>query len=306
MRTLRIGVVVGIFVLVLLILPSVLGQEPVELANDKGVLSSYRWLAGKTGVGPYGMAVLFTPPSSNWQIQRVRVYGARYGDQTEKLEFAIDIWATNRSILYSKTFPYTLFDTIPQWVYINVTGPAVSANFYVIIYASSTPQRGIRIGCDTTAASKRSEIAVAKTGFLADWSEVGWTDLKKDQANWMIRVIGGVKAITSTASQSTASQLFLGSISMSTLQQIGGAAAAGGSGFMGWYLTTRKRRFASGYMTKIDSTYNDYLSNREECIKRLTQMKHEAIQLLNKGRVDAPHFTLIDNKLNEYLRQLGG
>ena len=55
----------------------------------------------------------------------------------------------------------------------------------------------------------------------------------------------------------------------------------------------------------VDSTYNEYSVNREECKKRLTQMKEESIQLLRKGKMDEPHFTLIDNKLNQYLKDLG-
>jgi len=33
-------------------------------------------------------------------------------------------------------------------------------------------------------------------------------------------------------------------------------------------------------------------------------MKDEALQLLKKGRIDEPHFTIIDNKLTQYLKDL--
>lgn len=92
---------------------------------------------------------------------------------------------------------------------------------------------------------------------------------------------------------------------MTKLQQIGGVAATGGAGFFGWYLKTRKRRLVSGYLLKVDSTYNDYSVNREECRKRLAQMRADAIQLLKKGKFDEPHFALIENKITGYLKDLG-
>ncbi len=70
-------------------------------------------------------------------------------------------------------------------------------------------------------------------------------------------------------------------------------------------MKTKKRRFVSGYLMKVDSTFNEYSVNREECKNHLTRMKEEAIQLLKKGKVDEPHFTLIDNKLTAYLKELG-
>lgn len=61
----------------------------------------------------------------------------------------------------------------------------------------------------------------------------------------------------------------------------------------------------SGYLLKVDSTYNDYSVNREECRKRLAQMRADAIQLLKKGKFDEPHFALIENKITGYLKDLG-
>jgi len=109
---------------------------------------------------------------------------------------------------------------------------------------------------------------------------------------------------TTSLGTATAPTPHFGFLDMSMLLQIGGVAATGGAGFLGWFLKTRKRRFVSGYLMKVDSTYNQYSMNREECRKRLQQMKAEAILLLKRGRIDEPHFTLIDNKLTGYLKDL--
>jgi len=111
--------------------------------------------------------------------------------------------------------------------------------------------------------------------------------------------------VSQTVTLSQQSTGFLGSFDMSRLLQILGVAATAGAGFLGWFLKTSKRRFVSGYLMKIDSTYNQYYMNREECRRRLSQMKEEAIQLLKNGKIDEPHFTLVDSKLTQYLKDLG-
>ncbi len=213
-------------------------------------------------------------------------------------------------MLYSQPQPYAAFRTAPSWNDIDIAGPKVSGKFFVVFFSGTTVERGISIGVDTTVVNRNSEVVLAGR-LVTDWSTLGFNPpLKKENANWMIRVVGGggtlkpVSTATMTTTTSGISVPFLGSISMSTLQQIGGVAATGGAGVFGWFLKTRKRRFVSSYLMKVDSTYNEYSVNREECKKRLAQMKEESIQLLRKGKMDEPHFTLIDNKLNQYLKDL--
>ncbi|MGA2785078.1 MAG: hypothetical protein ABSF09_10320 [Candidatus Bathyarchaeia archaeon] len=83
-----------------------------------------------------------------------------------------------------------------------------------------------------------------------------------------------------------------------------GAVATAGSVILGWFFTTRKRRFLSGYLTKIDSTYNSYAVNREECKGRLNQMKDDVAEMLKKGKIDVSHFGVLEGKISQYLRDL--
>ena len=88
-------------------------------------------------------------------------------------------------------------------------------------------------------------------------------------------------------------------------QQVLGAAATGSSIVLGWMFRTRKRRFLTGYMAKIDSTYNEYAVNREECVTRLEKMRTEIVHMLKKGKIDESHFTILDGKIAQYLKELG-
>jgi len=102
-----------------------------------------------------------------------------------------------------------------------------------------------------------------------------------------------------------ASQGTLGNIlPISTLQQVLGGAATGASILLGWFIKTRKRRFLSGYLTRIDSTYNEYAVNREECKSRLEKMKEDVLQMLKKGKLDEAHFAILDGKITQYIKDL--
>src|SRR5208283_4921073 len=73
-------------------------------------------------------------------------------------------------------------------------------------------------------------------------------------------------SLTSSSSSVSSSQVATGSMSFMDLLLSGrlnslGAVATAVSVILGWFFTTRKRRFLSGYLTKIDSTYNNYAVN---------------------------------------------
>lgn len=114
---------------------------------------------------------------------------------------------------------------------------------------------------------------------------------------------------SSVSSGSSSSQVSTGSMSFMDLLLSGrlnalGAVATAGSVILGWFFTTRKRRFLSGYLTKIDSTYNNYAVNREECKGRLNQMKDDVAEMLKKGKIDVSHFGVLEGKISQYLRDL--
>ena len=296
---------VSLVVIVFLLSLKGVAADVVELMHDTGRPTGAINLAT-----PYGHLVSFSPPRTPWFIERIRVYGSQYG-QTEKLEFVVEVWASNRSVLLSRPYPYSAFKTLQTWIAIPIPNIVVKDSFFVAVYTGSNAERGISIACDNSTMNEHSDIVAGKRT-LTDWNEIKWRPPapRREKVNWMIRVVGSTEAIpiATTATSTTKTQLSSSSLfgleTTQLLQIAGGGAAAVGAPLMGWMFKTRKRRFVSGYLTRIDSTYNEYFMNREECRKRLTQMKNEAVQLLKKGKVDEPHFTIIDNKLTQYLKDL--
>ena len=55
---------------------------------------------------------------------------------------------------------------------------------------------------------------------------------------------------------------------------------------------------------KIDSTYNRYAVNHEECKIQLTHMKDDVLQMLKKGKIDETPFAILDGKITQYLKDL--
>ena len=87
-------------------------------------------------------------------------------------------------------------------------------------------------------------------------------------------------------------------------QQLLGGAATGVSVVLGWLFKTRKRRFLTSYMAKIDSTFNEYAVNRDECQARLEKMSTDIVHMLKTGKIDESHFTILEDKITHYQKEL--
>jgi hypothetical protein len=307
LKGLRNWIAIAVFLVVFLSVSSASAVDSVELAYDNNNMSTTR-----NGSATYGFAVSFSPPIADWPIQRVRIYGYRWGTGTETLEFVIEVWAANYTTLFSAAYPHNIFKTAPSWIDIDIAGPKVSGTFFVVLITASRDPKGIAIGVDTSLPNRHSELVVGKR-LVVNWNQTLGVPLRKETANWMIRVVGGggtlkpasTQTTTTSLSTATTSTPLFGFLDMSTLQQIGGVTATAGAGFLGWFLKTRKRRFVSGYLAKVDSLHSKYSLNREECKKQLSQMKDEIVQLLRKGKIDEAQFTILDNKITQYLQDLG-
>lgn len=327
MTTIRCCALLGLF-LALLAAPSWAAAGPIEIAHEQGLQAGSVFLASG-----YGHAVSFSPPSLPWQIMKIRLYGFRYGDGTEKLEFTVEIWVANRSAL-SAPFPYAAFKTVSAWIDVDLTDIVVTGDFSVALYTNSAPERGIKIGFDSSVANQHSDIVYGKR-VITDWNQVNWkpispTPPKRERTNWMVRVIGSApptttltKIVTTTPTSSQTSALSFLNLIDSRVFQIVGAVATGGSIILGWFFKTSKRRLVSAYLRKIDLVYEThsahalsligashqpalaYLESKEKCKKQLAEMKEEIFQMLEKGKIDESQFSVIDAKLAQYLRDLG-
>lgn len=290
----------------------------VELAHDQGKLSAF---LHQTNLGH---AVRFSPPQIPWSIQTVRIYG-RYFGNIEKQSFSVEIWAANGTTLSSRTFPYDVFKNVFTWTDIE-TSAVVTGDFQVVVFTGSSSSGAIYVGYDSSQVNQYSDFVTASHATFTNWPvkrSDGTTTVRREEVNWMIRVVGGPpgsfaatsktlvstrtdsSSLTSTATKSDSSPLAVGFLDMSRLQQIGGVAATAGAALFGWFFKTRSRRFIGSYLNKIDLTYNQYAVNRVECKKQLEHMKEEIVQLLKKGKLDETQFVLLDNKISEHLKALG-
>jgi len=82
-------------------------------------------------------------------------------------------------------------------------------------------------------------------------------------------------------------------------------AVTGASIVAGWLFKTKKRRFVSDYLRKIDSICSVHSVNRDKCREHLLEMKGEALRLFEKGKIDESQFAVIDTKLAQRLKGLG-
>ena len=163
----------------------------VELKYDDGtddaMLSS----------GGGGYLTSFSPPSVPFTVKKVRVFGMRHPSQMT--EFVIQIWDNEQNIIYSATYPITVFFLMTEcphvWVDVDVPDIDVKSNFYIHLYAGTFKENGIALAADNSVLNRRSDLTtrgtVGSNVILNVWPYPQgnwWAD--KDKVNWMIRVVG--------------------------------------------------------------------------------------------------------------------
>ncbi len=124
--------------------------------------------------------------------------------------------------------------------------------------------------------------------------------------HWIGDFAGGVSVgtIRMTSPKTVTAVWKTPSIFETHLPQLLGGIGTVGSLFVGWLFKTRKQRLVSTYLGKIDSAHNNYFANRQECKNQLTKLRDEITFLLKKNKIDASQFTILDGKIDRYLRGL--
>lgn len=202
-RHLRIAAGTLVLVLLLLFLPESANAGAIELAYDDGTAEGSWSLLDDTYPldcpscphtdGIIGHAVKFSPGSTHFKINTIKVFGERYGNDGK---LRLEIWNQNKTSLYSATFNHSdYFTTSASWAYITVPNIDVFGDFYVVIFTYShdpglVPTSGMYISYDDSSSSNRSYTA-------ENYNSIWWTD--QETINWMIRVIGNSEG-TSTIS----------------------------------------------------------------------------------------------------------
>jgi len=142
-----------------------------EISYDDGEID------GSWAYGGCGHAVRFSPPNMSWTIDKVKIYGQWYGEDSA---FTVELWNENKSTL-QEIGPYNyseFFSSSWEWVTIDIPDIKVNGDFYACFFADTRPEYGVSVGYDADSASNRSFIAFATH------------DLETFEYNWMIRVRG--------------------------------------------------------------------------------------------------------------------
>ena len=177
--------------------PSVVPTE-VELKYDDGTPESF------TSSSRGGYLVSFTPPSIPFAINKIRMCGMTFGSGWEDTEFEVQIWDKEQKVLYSASYPFTLFPAgvsgwqlreAPTWVEVSVPDIEVKTDFSIHLYTGTGKLEGVQLGNDDSARSEQSDLTILTPEGIFKirdtWpypSNMWFAD--KSKVNWMIRVIG--------------------------------------------------------------------------------------------------------------------
>lgn len=123
-----------------------------------------------------GHAVLFTPPTKPWTLDKVRVYGL-CNVTLSSVVFALEIWDNDSNLLYKLTdYSIAYFNTTSEWTEIDIPDINITSDFYVCIF-----ERGsLYVGADTDNPAMRSYVVIRNPKGM----------VKEEGFNWMIRAVG--------------------------------------------------------------------------------------------------------------------
>jgi RNA polymerase sigma-70 factor (ECF subfamily) len=151
-------------------------------ADDTGVLLSYDdgTSEGKWSTAGSGHAVLFQAPQGEWLVDRVEVFGSRYGTPEPPQEnFSIYLCDEDFSPVKEFERPYAFFERGEhQWVKLGLPATSVPRRFYVCLGFNPTATKGVYVAYDESVPRSHSRSALPYS-HVAD---------VRGKFDWMIRV----------------------------------------------------------------------------------------------------------------------
>jgi hypothetical protein len=158
-------------------------REFVQLKHDDGESDGSQAF----GSGPmgYAHAVRFTPTTTPFTVDRVKIYGRAYGDGCESRAVEVQLRDLSFNTLDFARCPHTEFGDSPAWVSVDMGGVAVEDEFYIVVITDSPKECGISVFYDSDSENLHSEQVVRAQ--IGDWT----IQSPKARTNWMIRVEQG-------------------------------------------------------------------------------------------------------------------
>jgi len=152
------------------------------LTDQSGILLYYDdgTAEGKLSISGSGHTVLFRRPEESLLIDRVDVFGSRYGKlKPPDEDFTIYVCDEDFNPLHEFNRPYGLFKRGEnQWFNIPIDPVSVPRRFYICLSFNPTGTKGVYVTYDQSVACSHSRLALPYTSV---------SDVKK-KYDWMIRV----------------------------------------------------------------------------------------------------------------------
>ena len=155
----------------------------IKMLTDRtGILLYYDdgTAEGKQSIAGSGHAVLFRRPEVNRLIDRIDVFGSRYGTPKPPDEdFTVYVCDEDFNPLHEFDRPYGLFKRGEnQWFNIPIDPVSVPRRFYICLSFSPTSNKGVYVAYDQSVTRSHSRLALPYTSV---------SDVRK-KYDWMIRV----------------------------------------------------------------------------------------------------------------------
>lgn len=166
----------------------------------------------------------------------------------------------------------------------------------------------VQIASTVVSSASGSSISISTTRSTSSMQSLSTTSMSTSSLQSLSTSASTMSA--STQAPPVSSLAILGyEVPLTSLLLVVGVAIIAGGGLTGGLLVRNRRRSTttralSSYLEKIDSTYNEYAVDREECRTRLEKLKRDAIEMLNNGKLEEGHFLMLDEKISEYLKDL--
>jgi hypothetical protein len=136
-------------------------------------------MEGKRSISGSAQTVLFRLPEGSWQIDGIKLFGARYGeDEPPKEDISISICDEGFDLLREVKVPYSSFEKgNEKWHSVSFSPVDVTKTFYVGIDFHATATKGVYVAMDKGVKRSHSRIAMP-SAYVGDM---------KETADWMLR-----------------------------------------------------------------------------------------------------------------------
>jgi YVTN family beta-propeller protein len=93
-------------------------------------------------------------------------------------------------------------------------------------------------------------------------------------------------------------------IKMIVIPIILGLILSGITAWIAWLFTRRRRRYLGRYMKAIEAAYHTSTQNKEECFRRLSEIRRQITELFGRGKISESHYEILNEKISEYIEKV--